>query len=142
MSRLTSYNPFEGVLINEEERLLSSKGFVDKDEMEWEMQRYIIESKEKWRKICEQIPSLNFKKEWNVKIIPPFGGALSRFTIDYNGNHVSIYLDWYNCLGYEDVPYWGLYPFKDDTKWYYLEEIEEFMNDIEMILEGEGKCNE
>lgn len=107
------------------------------ENMELEMQRYAIESKEKWREICNKILSLNFKKEWNVKIIPPFGGALARFWIGYKENHVSVYLDWYGRLGCVDVPYWELYPFEDDTKRYYLEETEELMKDIEKALESE-----
>lgn len=103
--------------------------------MEAEMQRYMIESEEKWRQICEQIPPLNFKKEWNVKIIPPFCGAMARFTIDYKNNHVSVYLDWYDRLGYVGQPYWELYPFDNDTKRYLLNETEELMKDIEAILE-------
>ena len=32
------------------------------DNMDLEMQRYAIESKEKWREIIKEIPTLNFKK--------------------------------------------------------------------------------
>lgn len=106
-------------------------------EMELEMQRYAIESKEKWREIIKQIPTLNFKKEWNVKIIPPFGGALVRFTVYYNGNHVSVYLDWYSRLGCVDEPYWELYPREDDVRRYRLNDTKELMKDIEMVLESE-----
>lgn len=102
-----------------------------------EMQRYAIESQEKWRDICKKIPPLNFKKEWDVKIIPPFGGALARFTIDYNGKHISVYLDWYGRLGCMDEPYWELYPYEKDTKRYCLEETGELMKDIETVLEKE-----
>lgn len=108
------------------------------DEMDLEMQRYAIERKEKWKEIINEIPTLNFKKEWNVKIIPPFGGALARFTVDYNGNHISVYLDWYSRLGCVDEPYWELYPWEDDVKRYYLAETKELMKDIEMVLESEG----
>ena len=47
-----------------------------------------------------RIPALHFEKEWDVKIIPPFGGAVIRFYINYNGKHVSVYLDGYSELGY------------------------------------------
>lgn len=106
-------------------------------DMELEMQRLKIESQEKWKGICKQIPTLNFKKEWNVKIIPPFGGALVRFTVDYNGNHVSVYLDWYSRLGCVDEPYWELYPWEDDVKRYGLTETNELLKDIEWVLEKE-----
>lgn len=51
----------------------------------------------KW---SEKIPALHFEKEWDVKIIPPFGGAIIRFTIDYNNKHVSVYFDGYSELGF------------------------------------------
>lgn len=112
------------------------------DNMGLEMKRYAIESQEKWREICNKIPSLNFKKEWNVKIIPPFGGALTRFWIGYKNNHVSVYLDWYGRLGCVDEPYWELCPWEDDVKRYYLTETEELMKDIETVLESEETDNE
>lgn len=104
-------------------------------DMELEMRRLAIESQEKWREICKETPPLNFKNEWNVKIIPPFGGALARFNVDYKGNHVSVYLDWYGRLGCVDEPYWELYPWEDDVKRYYLTETEELLKDIETALE-------
>ncbi len=107
------------------------------ESMELEMQRLKIESQEKWREICKEIPSLNFKKEWNVKIIPPFGGALARFWIGYKENYVSVYLDWYGRLGCVEEPYWELYPWEDDVKRYYLTETEELLKDIETVLESE-----
>lgn len=105
-------------------------------DMELEMQRYTIESKEKWREIIKDIPKLKFKSEWEVKVIPPFGGALARFTVDYNGNHVSVYLDWYGRLGCVEEPYWELYPIDGDTRRYYLNETEELLKDIETVLEN------
>lgn len=48
----------------------------------------------------EKLPVFHFDKEWNVKIIPPFAGAVIRFTIDYKNKHVSVYFDGYSELGY------------------------------------------
>lgn len=66
----------------------------------------------KWR---DQIPSLNFDKDWNVKIIPPFAGAIVRFLVEHNGKHVSCYLDCYDELGYYGEPYWEIYPYENDV---------------------------
>lgn len=47
-----------------------------------------------------KLPAFHFDKEWDVKIIPPFAGAIIRFVIDYNGKHVSVYFDAYSELGW------------------------------------------
>lgn len=106
------------------------------DNYSLELARYKVEGVEKWREICKDIPLLHFKPEWEVKIIPPFGGAVARFTVDYNKKHVSVYLDWYGRLGCMDEPYYELYPFDGDVKRYYLNETEELMKDIDSVLEG------
>lgn len=47
-------------------------------------ERYKIEETYEYKKWCKEIPALHFKNEWNVKIIPPFAGAIVRFIIEYN----------------------------------------------------------
>lgn len=42
MERLTSYDENMGLLVNEEERILSAKGFIDKDEM-YKIMRHLAE---------------------------------------------------------------------------------------------------
>jgi len=95
-----------------------------------------VESAEKWDNIISKVPMLNFKEKWDVKIIPPFAGAVARFTINKDGEQVcSVYLDWYNRLGIYGSPYYELYPFEDDIKRYSLEETKELMEDINNIWE-------
>ena len=90
----------------------------------------------KWGSI---IPALHFEKEWDVKIIPPFAGAIIRFVIDYNGKHVSVYFDAYSELGWmydkdeQPIPYFEYYD-GVDTHRYYLDESEQMMNDIRNFL--------
>ena len=66
----------------------------------------------KWQ--CE-IPFIKFESEWEVKVIPPFGGAVVRFVIQYNNKRVSVYLDCYDSLGLVGEPYWEIYPYYGDT---------------------------
>lgn len=93
------------------------------------------------RKWAKELPYLHFKQEWNVKIIPPFGGAIIRFCIDYNGKHASVYFDGYSELGYmcdendEPIPYFEFYD-GDDCYRYYMNESEKMMEDIEKFLES------
>jgi len=100
---------------------------------ELELRRFRIEDEEKWREIIEDIPALNFKKEWNVRIIPPFSGAMARFWIDYNNKWVSVYLDWYGRLGVMDQPYYEVYD-GENTIRYLLNETDKMMDDIDKIL--------
>ena len=55
----------------------------------YEKQRIITEYEKlqehmRWHK---ELPALHFEKEWDVKIIPPFSGAVIRFAIEYNGKY-------------------------------------------------------
>lgn len=91
------------------------------------------------RKWMTKMPSLHFEREWDVKIIPPFGGVLTRFTIDHNGKHVSVYFDGYSELGwmYDDdnnpIPYFEYYD-GEDTHRYLMDEVDEMMEDIKNFL--------
>ena len=99
------------------------------------MERSKVESSEKWRELQADIPSLNFKPEWGIKIIPPFGGAVARFIIMKDKEFVcSVYLDWYSVLGCMDKPYYELYPFEDDVKRYYLNETNVLLQDIDTLF--------
>ena len=53
MERLTSYDENMGLLVNEEERLLSSKGFIDKDEM-YKIMRHLAEKLKEYEDLEEQ----------------------------------------------------------------------------------------
>lgn len=87
---------------------------------------------EKW---IQLMPPLHFKQDWAVRVIPPFGGAIVRFWIDYNGRHVSCYLDCYNELGFYNGPYWELYPYQDDVWRCGMMETDKLMEKITEVLE-------
>ncbi len=53
MERLTSYDENKGLLVNEEERLLSSKGFIDKLEM-YKIMRHLAEKVKEYEDLEEQ----------------------------------------------------------------------------------------
>jgi len=99
------------------------------------IRRSDVEHNENWNKIIPEIPTLKFKQEWDVKIIPPFAGAIIRFMIFKEGVQVcSVYLDWYDRLGMCGEPYYELYPFENDVKRYSLNETEELLKDIEDLF--------
>lgn len=108
-----------------------------------ELIRAQIETSEDWRGWCKKIPELHFDSDWNVKIIPPFAGALIRFVISKNNKSVSVYFDGYSKLGYmydendNAIPYFEIYPSPNsDIRRYFLNETEEMMNDIREVLNG------
>lgn len=89
---------------------------------------------EKWR---TEIPFIKWPPDWEVKAIPPFGGAIVRYLI--NTKHkkgLSVYLDCYNYLGYYDLkqtPYWELYPYEDDVFRCEMNDTESLLNAIKKI---------
>lgn len=97
------------------------------------------DSLQECRKWLKEIPALHFEKEWDVKIIPPFGGAVIRFWIDYNGKHVSVYFDAYSELGWmvdeneNPIPYFEYYDGEECYR-YYVDESEKMMEDIKNFL--------
>lgn len=91
------------------------------------------------RKWMHELPALHFEKEWDVKIIPPFGGAVIRFWIYHNNKSVSVYFDAYSELGYmvdendNPIPYFEYYD-GDECYRYYMDESEKMMEDIRRFL--------
>lgn len=71
MNRLTSYDPVkELLLINEEERLLSSKGFIDKDEM-YKITRHLAEKLAEYEEIgtveeCREARESQIAKKYEI----------------------------------------------------------------------------
>ena len=91
------------------------------------------------RKWITELPICHFEKEWDVKIIPPFGGAVIRFWINYNDRHVSVYFDAYSELGYmcdeneNPIPYFEYYDGEECYR-YYMNEVDKMMEDIKNFL--------
>lgn len=101
------------------------------------IKRYEIEEKEKWRDILSQIPFIKFKKNWSVKIIPPFGGAITRFLVRQDGTefNISVYLDFYDSLGCVGKPYWEIYPYEDDVLRLLLSETDDLVCYIQKAID-------
>ena len=100
-----------------------------------------IEHEENWREWCTKIPPLHFGSDWDVYIIPPFGGALTRVAIKKNGKPVSVYFDAYSQLGHmcdrdgKPIPYFEIYPSPDGEPRRYLpDETEHMMEDVRAVL--------
>lgn len=107
-----------------------------------------IEREEEWRKWCEDMPYLHFDSEWEVKVIPPFGGALARFVVKKGNKSVSVYFDtacrlgWYAGKDGNPMPYFEIYPYADDVRRYSVCQTKQMMADIRKVLNGEDKPDE
>ena len=89
------------------------------------IKRAELERDERWTYWIKRIPAIKFKGSWEVKVIPPFAGAMARFWIDEGEAHVSVYLDVDDSLGCVGEPYWEVYPYEDDTCRVLMSEPEE-----------------
>ena len=97
------------------------------------LSRYELEEQEQWRDWCNKIPAINFPKEWDVTIIPPFCGAMARFRVFEKGktqDGVSVYLDLYDRLGFFGAPYWEAYPINDNNERFAMNKTKELIDSI------------
>lgn len=99
------------------------------------LKRYEVERNEEWLRWLDKIPYLHFKEDWNVKVIPPFGGAMARFGITKGDNRVSVYLDCYDNLGVVGEPYWEIYSFEGDPYRVLMYDTDELMKIIAEVLD-------
>lgn len=114
-----------------------NENYTRKDNMELNDLRELLEARTliechyEWRKWSREIPYIKFPGNWEVKAIPPFGGAIIRYVIKHENSNddISIYLDCYGELGAVGEPYWELYPDIDGDA------FRCGMNDIDDLLE-------
>lgn len=92
-----------------------------------------IQEYKKWEKL---IPFIKFPADWEIKIIPPFGGAVLRFVVRRGENIVSVYLDCYDRLGSYGEPYWEIYPCKPDTYRCPMNEVDDLLEAIDYGLKN------
>ena len=83
---------------------------------EAENHRRAIDIAEDWRSLQNSIPFIKTQPGWEIKVIPPFGGAVARFLVrNESGKSASVYLDCFDRLGCYGEPYWEVYPVGDDV---------------------------
>lgn len=99
--------------------------------------RLKLEHEEGWRTWVNKIPVIQFDPDWQVKVIPPVGGAMVRFFILKGNKQASIYLDCYDVLGCVGHPYWEVYPVADDVGRCDIDDIEQLLVLIRRALEDE-----
>lgn len=88
----------------------------------------------------DKIPYLKFPPTWAIQIIPPFADATVRFRVRTDelpkNSCVSVYLDVNNSLGYQEQPYWEVYPYtiRNSTFRCFLEDTDELIQAISEAL--------
>lgn len=101
-----------------------------------------VDTIKNYRKWSKEIPALKFPSDWNITMVPPFGGAMVRFCVTrdaYPGKSISVYLDCDDSLGCVGRPYWEIYPFKGDTCRFFLNETDELLNGIDLAFGNQRK---
>ncbi len=95
-----------------------------------------IDSLQEYQKWAQEIPFMRFPADWEIKIIPPFCGAIVRFVIRRINEEksISVYLDCYGTLGSLGDPYWEIHPYNGDTYKCYLNETGNLIDAIDYAL--------
>lgn len=102
----------------------------------------LVEKEMEYMKWVEAIPYINFPDKYEIKIIPPFRGAIVRFIVQIREQPElgtrSVYLDCYDRLGHFGEPYWELYPCAGEDVYRCR------MDDVQALLEAieESYCKE
>jgi hypothetical protein len=95
------------------------------------------EMSKRQREWMNRMPPMPFQADWDVRAIPPFGGAMVRYKIAKGKATVSVYMDAYDELGSMGEPYWEIYPSKDgETDRFLLAETEELIAAIGASLDA------
>lgn len=101
-----------------------------------------IDEMNEYRKWSKEIPFINFPNEWNIKIIPPFLGAIARFYITLkkcSKVNTSVYLDCYDLLGFVERPYWEIYPINGIPERCLMNDTKRLLELIEISLNQQLK---
>lgn len=98
------------------------------------IERYKLEGQEKWREWVSKIPAIKFDPEWEVKVIPPFGGAMARFVVLAGEKRVSIYLDCSDNLGCVGEPYWEVHPVDGDCARHLMADTDGLLKSIRQSI--------
>ena len=101
-----------------------------------------LEDAQVWKEWIPKTPFLKFPLGWEIRIIPPFRGAIIRFNVRENDTlpheHVSIYLDVSNALGRyfdkdgNEAPYWEVYPIENKDNSIIAERCE--ISDVKTLI--------
>lgn len=100
--------------------------------------RHTIEQLENWRKHQDDMPYISLPSGYSITVIPPFAGAMLRFSIKYGKQTYSVYYDVNGSLGYMGVPYYEVYPIAGDT--YRSTNIADILREIFIDAEGEASA--
>ena len=90
-----------------------------------------------FQEFSKKIPKLNFPEDWDITILPPFGGAMIRFVVTVKTAKVSVYLDCHDNLGVVGQPYWEMYPLQDDTFRCMMDDVESLFDAINQSIKAQ-----
>jgi hypothetical protein len=99
----------------------------------------LLAQKQEWLKWAKEIPFIQWPAHWKVKAVPPSNGAIIRYYVllPNKKQHISIYLDCYEHLGFFGQPYWEVYPVNNDVARCAMNDTEELLKLIASAGEKE-----
>lgn len=105
------------------------------------MKRLHLENEENWWEWTNLIPSISFPSDWQIKVVPPFGGTMARFFVNKEGAGTSVFLDVFSRLGANPEPYWEVYPVEGDIERVPMEDTDKLLKVIEQSLNEQRNLN-
>ncbi len=83
-----------------------------------------------------KIPKLNFDSSWDVRIIPPFAGALIVFMVSKGDECCCVYLHKKNDFSW---PYWEVLSDTENDYWIAMDNVEKLIDIIKSIVDGDDE---
>lgn len=96
--------------------------------------RFDVENNEQWREWVDKIPYLTFPPGVEVKIIPPFAGAMARFIVKKSDIEISVFLDCLDSIQSMGFPYWEMYTDNRYSHRFPLHKVDDLMDKISQEL--------
>lgn len=102
-------------------------------------QRSDLEHAEDWHHWTKNAPKLKFQSNWQVQIVPPWGGAMARMIIWDGDCKVSVFWDTIGRLGCMESPYYEIHPCRkgEDIERFLVNECDEMMHAIHLSLQNQ-----
>lgn len=116
------------------------------DDRNSRLDRLKMEDKEQWMEWADRIPYLPFKAGWEIKPMPGWFGAMTRFGVRKGEAHVSVYLDVYSRLcgklpGHPDWPHWEIYPDAEgNNERIAMDDVAELIEKIDASLKAQTRA--
>lgn len=107
--------------------------------MDIAVMRFMGKQSAEQRAWYDKMPRIPFPNDWDVRAVPPFGGAMVRYRIQRGGAEVSVYMDAHDKLGCVGQPYWEIHPNPEgECDRFLLREVDDLVAGIAAALDAQS----